>query len=127
MTDQHRAFNLALRVMTMVDCSAKSQFLDICELGPKPVVWRNDQSVHDFVSSTFHFGNNLNNEINNQLNAKRLQDAGLKFQGTDDLNNHLNLDRKNGVIQIYHHTTFLRTYLIATQDRVHQMSHPSAR
>lgn len=57
------------------------------------------------------------------LTAKKLKKrAGLKFRPTDDLRSHLKLDRKNGVVEIYHHTAFLKEHLRLTKDRPYNLS-----
>jgi hypothetical protein len=118
-TDQHRAFNLAVRVMTMISCSVESQ-----SLGSETVVWRNDKSLQEFMASTFPMREHPSlserdltfSDVKRLLTAKRLKEiAGLKLQGTDDLRNHLHLDQKTGVLQIYHHTSVLKEHLMATR------------
>jgi hypothetical protein len=51
--DQNRAFNLALGVLTMVNCSAATQPYESFEHGSQPVIWRSDESVQQFIRSTF--------------------------------------------------------------------------
>ena len=118
-TDQHRAFNLAVRVMTMINCSVESQ-----SLGSETVVWRNDKSLQEFMASTFPIREHPSlsardltfSDVKRLLTAKRLKEiAGLKLQGTDDLRNHLHLDQKTGILQIYHHTSVLKEHLMATR------------
>jgi hypothetical protein len=51
--DQNRAFNLAIRIMTTVCCSAKNQISSRFELGSEPVVWRGDEWFREFMGSIF--------------------------------------------------------------------------
>ena len=42
--------------------------------------------------------------------------AGITCRATDDLREHLKLDNKNGVLQIFHQTAFLKEHLRLTKD-----------
>jgi len=126
--DQNRAFNLAIRIMTTVCCSIENQVSGRFELGSEPVVWRGDKSLQEFTGSIFpvrdHPTLNGNDrsllEIKKQLTATRLKKvAFLRFWGTDDLKNHLRLDQTAGIVEIYHHTSILKEYLMATRDSDH--------
>ncbi|KIW26149.1 uncharacterized protein PV07_09269 [Cladophialophora immunda] len=125
-SDQDRAVSLAVRAMAMVKCSAEKQSLDFVELGTKSLQWRQEISLSQFVTEAFpetshpalsekdNTGSSL--EIKAQLTAQRLKKiAGLKFQPTSDLGEHLKLDQKLGVVHIFHHTAFLTEHLIASQ------------
>jgi hypothetical protein len=118
--DHEHAFEVAIGVMTMVDCSAKCRSWSQCELGLTPAVWHNDQSLEQFMELAIPRGKSPLLVVR-QLTAKRLQKAGIKFQGTNDLSNHLTLNRETGVLRIYHHTSFLKLHLKATRasDQVH--------
>lgn len=118
--DQHRAFNLALRVLLMVSCCVENQSGGLLESGREPCVWRSDQSVADFTTSTFPFrehpsldgGCESPIDIKSELSAIKLKRiAGLKIQGTTELRDHLRLDQKTGVLEIYHLTSVLREHL----------------
>jgi hypothetical protein len=125
LTDQNRAFNLAVRIMTMVNCSANHQQSDVLELGRQPVIWRNDMSMSQFLHEAFpktdHPSLTENDRAGNlpdikvPLAAKRLKKLGLRFQTTDDPRNHLKLDHRSGTVEIYHHTAYLKEHLIATR------------
>lgn len=124
--DQHRAFNLAVRVMLMINCCIDGQAGGRLELGVEPSVWRGDKSLVEFVSATFptrdHPTLNEKDEsypdIKFELTAKKLgKVAGLRFKGTDDLRNHLKLDQKTGVVEIYHHTSVLKEHLVASSQK----------
>jgi hypothetical protein len=124
--DQNRAFNLAVRIMTMVNCSIESQPSGLLEFASQPVPWRSDRSLTEFLTSTFPTRDHpsLNEtegsrspDIKSVLTAERLQNiAGLRFKATDDLKNHLKLNQNNGIVEIYHHTSVLKEHLIATKE-----------
>ncbi|KAI9857496.1 MAG: hypothetical protein M1813_008246 [Trichoglossum hirsutum] len=131
--DQERAFNLAVRVMAMVNCSVQPGSSGLLECGSRPIPWRSNVSLTQFMANAFPTTDHpsLNDtdpsgefpDIKAALTAKKLKKcAGLRFQPTDDLRNHLKLDRKQGVVEIYHHTAFLKEYLTATQSAPKGMS-----
>ncbi|KAH7020239.1 hypothetical protein EDB80DRAFT_601912 [Ilyonectria destructans] len=118
--DQHRAFNLAMRVLLMVSCCVENQSGGLLESGREPCVWRSDQSAADFTTSTFPFrehpsldgGCESPIDIKSELSAIKLKRiAGLKIQGTTELRDHLRLDQKTGILEIYHLTSVLREHL----------------
>jgi hypothetical protein len=69
---------------------------------------------HPNLNEGDHLGKSA--DIKSELRAKSLKKAAsLKFQPTDDLSNHLKLDQKRGIVEIYHHTAVLKEHLIANQ------------
>uniref|UniRef100_A0A8H7NKL8 Uncharacterized protein n=1 Tax=Bionectria ochroleuca TaxID=29856 RepID=A0A8H7NKL8_BIOOC len=107
-SDQHWAFNLAVQVMSMVKCSAENQPSGLLELGTQPIQWLYNESLAEFISRAFpqkdtgnlhiYDGSGEIRDIKSALSAKRLRKiAGLRFQGTDDLRNHLKMDVKKGL------------------------------
>lgn len=57
------------------------------------------------------------------LLAKKLKKhARLRFQPTDDLTSHLRLDKRTGILGLYHHTAFLKEHLRLTKDAPHNLS-----
>ena len=62
-------------------------------------------------------------DVKAALMARKLKKrAGLRFRPTDDLRSHLQLDRKSGSVDIYHHTAFLKEHLRLTKDAPKDMS-----
>ena len=62
-------------------------------------------------------------DIKDNLRATRLKKrAKLRFKPTNDLRNHLKLDRKRAVVEIFHHTAFLKEQLRLTKDEPENMS-----
>ncbi|KAF3076367.1 hypothetical protein CFAM422_001629 [Trichoderma lentiforme] len=125
-SDQHWAFNLAIQIMLMVKCSADNQPSGLLELGTQAIQWHFDEPLTEFISRAFPQKNTGNlhiyddsgeiKDIKSALSAKSLKKvAGLRFQGTDDLRNHLRMDVKRGVVEIYHYTSVLREHLAASQ------------
>jgi len=130
LSDQHRAFNLAVRVFAMVNCAIETQPGGLLESGVEPSLWRSNKSLADFFSTTFRIRDHpsLNDidetfpDIKLEVTAKQLRKvAGLKFKGTDNLHNHLKLDHKNGIVEFYHHTSVLKENLMASKEAVHEL------
>jgi hypothetical protein len=112
--------------MDMLNCPTENQSLDGLESGSGPTTWGNDKTHHEFIKEIFPVKghptlceNGGPSDIKRQLNATQLRKvAKIKFRGTDDLKSHLKLDLDTGVLQIFHHLTFLREYLLATRNDV---------
>lgn len=131
--DQHRAFNLAARVMSMVTCSTENQPSVLLELGTQPASWHSSESFSDFMSAAFP-QNNMGNlivkdesgkmkDIKSIITARHLKKtSGLKFQRTDDLRHHLKLDERSGVVEIFHLTSVLKENLAASQPTTDEKS-----
>jgi hypothetical protein len=126
LVDQHRAFNIAVKVMSMLTCSAENQLSGLLEHGTQPIPWPTDSSLIQFIFSIFPTSHHssLNEkdnsgksgDIKSALTARRLKKiAGLRFQATDNLRDHLKLDAKKGVVEIYHYTSVLKEHLLASR------------
>jgi hypothetical protein len=62
-------------------------------------------------------------QIRKDVRALRLlRIAKLSIEATDDVRNHLKIDRPRGVVQIFHHTSFLREQLRLTRFVPDQLS-----
>ncbi|KAJ0323122.1 hypothetical protein COL5a_008340 [Colletotrichum fioriniae] len=118
--DEKQAFSLALRAIMMVSCSCEGQ-----AGGSESSIWKNEQSARKLVLTMFPVRDHpdLNEpddslpDIMSALKATRLKKvAGVSFRGTDDLRNHLRLDPKTGIIELYHHTAFLKECLKASKE-----------
>ncbi|KAH8898847.1 hypothetical protein GQ53DRAFT_817076 [Thozetella sp. PMI_491] len=123
-SDQNRAFNLAARVITMVQPSAEYQSDGLLEAGMQPAMWRGDESFSNFVRSLFpkreHPALQPRSDVPasarvsvRSVTAKRLKTiAGLNIVPTDDLRRHLSLD-ESGTVSVYHFTSVLKEHLAA--------------
>lgn len=113
--DYEHAFEVAIGIMTMVDCSAKFRSWSRCEMSPTTdVFWRNDHSAKQFMESLFP-ARNPPPLVVQKLTAERLRKAGIKIRGTNDLADHFALDQESRVLLIFHHTSFLKRHLRATR------------
>jgi hypothetical protein len=118
--------------MFMVNCSAQRQIFGLLEYGMDKVEWRNDATFAKFMADIFlmtdHPGINNENagvsiDMKIALKARKLEKiAGLKFRATNDLRSHLKLDQKSGIVDIFHHTAFLKEHLRLTKDLPHDIS-----
>ncbi|KAJ5885185.1 hypothetical protein N7495_009695 [Penicillium taxi] len=132
--DQHRAFNTVVKVMTMLNCSAEQQasgVLDLgVELGTLPLPWHHNISFSDFTLRAFprtdvgdlnflDYAGKLR-DVKSSITARRLERlARLSFRGTDDIRNHLRLDTRAGIVEIYHYTSVLKEHLAAASNNDH--------
>jgi hypothetical protein len=126
LNEQERAIDLAVRIMAMVSCSAQQRSPDLLEQGAYQAGWRNDITFSQFITDIFpmtdHPGLSENDESTpldqrTVLTAKKLKKyAGLDFRPTDNLRNHLRLDRRRNVVEIFHYTAFLKEQLRLTKE-----------
>ena len=116
-SDQERAVNLAVRIMLMVKVSASRRSSALLEHGNHHIPWRNDVSFSQFINDAFPKTDHPSiAQIKESLRATKLRKrAGIKFEATDDLRNHLKLDRKAATVEIFHHTAFLKESLRRTK------------
>jgi hypothetical protein len=124
--DEQKIVDLAIEIMLMVDCSV-GHFSTIPTVGPYRALWQEDTSVVEFVTDMFPTTDHprFNDEdveqgrdIKQYILARKLKKhAGLKFLPTDDLRCHLKLDKSSGVVQIFHHTAFLKEHLRLTRNK----------
>lgn len=130
--DLERSMNLAVRAMTMINCSAQHQSLGLLEHGAFQIPWRDEVSFSRFIDDAFPITDHpgLNEvehtaavDMKRALMAKKMKKRiGVKFQRTDDLRRHLKLDRKKNTLEIYHHTAFLKEHLRLTKDKPRNLS-----
>jgi hypothetical protein len=142
--DEECAIDIAVKIMVMVNCSADLRSASGLQ---DRVRWPNDIPFSQFVSDLFPTPTDhprLNEDdmeilsrpkeddlekgvdkvdIKGALLAKKLKKhAGLNFQPTDDLRCHLRLNKKNGVLELYHHAAFLKEHLRLTKDEPENLS-----
>jgi hypothetical protein len=124
--DQERALNLAARVAMMINCSASRQSSVLLEHGSQQTRWHNDVTFSQFLRDVFpQTAHPSIEDIKDNLQATKLKKhARLNFQPTDDLRNHLRLNRKAAVVEIFHHTAFLKEQLRLTKDQPRNLSVP---
>lgn len=124
--DQDSAIDLAVKVITMINCSASSQSLSLLEHGAYQIPWRDDVGLDSFMENilplTDHPGLNdtetkMYMDIKPSLMARKLKKRiGMKFRPTNDLRSHLKIDRKTNTLEVFHHVAFLKEHLRLTKD-----------
>lgn len=108
----------------MVNCSTTIRSSRDLEFGSEAIPWDDDMSYARFIEYAFpkahgltfdnFYGPQKSRSVKLKLKATRLRRvARLRLEATDDLSNHLSLDQEQGVLQIYHHTAFLKESLDA--------------
>ncbi len=124
--DQDSAIDLAVKVMTMVNCSASAHSHGLLEHGAYQVPWRDDVGLDSFMENilplTDHPGLNdtetkMYMDIKPSLMARKLKKRiGMKVRPTNDLRSHLKIDRRTNTLEVFHHVAFLKEYLRLTKD-----------
>ena len=124
--DQNSAIDLAVKVMTMVNCSASGHSPTLLEHGSYQVPWRDDVSLDGFMGNilplTDHPGLNdtetkMYMDIKPSLMARKLKKRiGMKVRPTNDLRSHLKIDRRTNTLEVFHHVAFLKEHLRLTKD-----------
>lgn len=123
--DQSRSFDLALRILTMIECSPMGCPLVNWKPGFAPNPWYANDSARQYINKVFPRHPPFDPQrkygqvILDKLAATSLVSRSkIKLVGTHDLQKHLLLDTvgRNRTLYIYHHVSFLREYLAATKD-----------
>lgn len=124
-TDQSRALAVAIRVVFMVEIhipiSTSSSTSPLCGQ------WTDRTSVSSYLTSVFSRSQRGHeaiaplydlepgktwDEILPLMSARKLKKIGtLKLLPTDDLAEHLLLDKAKGVVKVFHHFAFLKEHL----------------
>jgi hypothetical protein len=129
-SDRDRAFNLAARIISMVQPSAGQQFEGLLEAGIQPAVWCDNTSFTGFLTSVFPkrqqpaLSCNPHAKVSpstllSSITSHRLKKvAGLDIIPTSDLREHLALDAKKGTVSVFHYTSVLKEHL-STQRQGH--------
>lgn len=106
--DQRKAFDLALQIMTTVECNPFS-------LTGQPHIWKGRESLRTAMAKFFSVSGSISlhdNRIRDTLRASRLKYLyAITVEGTEYLNEHLHLDTDTMTLKVYHLTAFLKEYL----------------
>lgn len=124
-TDQSRALALAIQVVFMVEIHVPISVSS--SASPLFGQWRNRSSVLDYLMSVFSQRQRdheaiapthdlepgkMWEQILPLMSARKLKKIGsLKLLPTNDLAEHLALDRAKGVVKVFHHLAFLKEHL----------------
>jgi hypothetical protein len=117
---------LAVKLMMMIDCSCLNYNLDRLEQGDSRLDWKDNIPFSRFIQESFpvtthtvlsfpdqaHYA-----AMKSDLRATKLQKhLSLRLRPTNDLRDHLKMDRANRVLKIFHHAGFLKRQLLLTKD-----------
>lgn len=125
--DQEHALDLAVRTTMMINPSASQETVSLMEDGTQQSYWHDDATFSEFLNNAFPKNAHSSiRGIEENLRAVKLKkQARLNFQPMDDLKNHLRLDRKAAIVEIFHHTAFLKEHLRFTKDQPRGLSVPN--
>ncbi|KAM5386947.1 hypothetical protein ACJZ2D_000240 [Fusarium nematophilum] len=133
--DEIDALALGVKALLMIDPSALHHSSDRLEKGTFRVHWQSDMPFSKYVQDLFPPGNHnilsYNNselfaDVKRELRAVNLKKRlGITMRATSDIRNHLQLDRRNNVLEVYHYASFLKEQLRVTKD-VGDCSSPSS-
>lgn len=128
---QELALNTLMEVSFLINCAGQPQSLASLELGHYATPWSGNMTMSAFVDTSFRAiysstseqkGGNMH-EYEGQVTASMIQkQAGLTIQPTDNLRNHLRLDRRNNVLQVFHHAGYLKQQLRLSKGMAGDMS-----
>jgi hypothetical protein len=125
--DLQSAVALAVRVLTMINCSALHHSSDRLEKGTCRLDWKQDVAFTKYLQDLFPTcddpifsrpGNDAFAERKFQLRATNIcNHLGVALCRTSDIRDHLRLNRKQDqdTLEIYHHTAFLKEQLKLTK------------
>ncbi len=123
--DVESAVTLTVKIFTTIDCSALHQSSDRLEMGFPKIQWKDEVAFSKYIEDLFPsqkhpiFSSTENDiffEAKSQLRATKLKKhLGITIQATHDVRNHLRFDRRHNILEIFHHTAFLKEQLRATK------------
>lgn len=131
-----RAVSLIVKVILMLEPSPiHLEASDRVEKGSFKTGWRSDIPFSQYVQGVFpvrnhpvlsHTDNGRFSDMRWNLRAVKLKELGVIFRPTDDIQNHLRFNRKENILEVFHHTAFLKEQLRATKTGGPHFSDPSA-
>jgi hypothetical protein len=123
--DLLNASTLVVKLLTMIDSSALHRSSDRLETGYSRTHWKDDVPFSKYLEDLFPSENHpvlsypdsdMLIEMKSELRGTKLKKhLGIAFRPTQDIRNHLRLDRRLNVLEIYHHTAFLKEQMRLTR------------
>jgi len=123
--DMQSATTLVVKLLLMVDCSALHQSFDRLERGGYRIHWKDDVAFAKYLQDLFPTENHSvfsypdkdnHDDVKSEMRARKLKKhLGIAFLATSDIRNHLRFNRKHNVVEIFHHTAFLKEHLRLTK------------
>ncbi|KAK3356635.1 hypothetical protein B0T25DRAFT_537103 [Lasiosphaeria hispida] len=125
--DLFKATDLAAKILTMVNCSTSYLSSDRLEKGNSRMHWKDGIAFDTYLRGLFPTeehpvfsypdGEAFADAKGELLGRKLKKHLNLTFRPTHDIRNHLRLDRRDNVLEIYHYTSFVKEHLrLSKQD-----------
>jgi hypothetical protein len=122
--DKDDAIRTIVRVGFMLDCLLKDKYSEGFEVGGyTPAKWESNEPFDSFVQRAVK-KNSKNDRILNvkeykkELKAWKLKRRHkLEFRPTDNIMEHLLYDPETRVVQVFHHTSYLKAHLARSADQ----------
>ncbi|KAL4935036.1 hypothetical protein BDV06DRAFT_207795 [Aspergillus oleicola] len=123
--DKNDAVTSIVRVVFMLDCSLKDKFSDSFEIGGySPARWESSEPFITYVKraipdcQTQHDKGFDAFKHRKTLKAWKLKKRyGLQFRPTDNIAEHLLYDPSTRIVQVFHHTAYLKAHLKQSKDK----------
>jgi hypothetical protein len=119
--DLFKATDLAAKILTMVDCSTSYLSSGRLEKGNARMHWKDDAAFSTYLRGLFPIeehpvfsypdGEAFADAKGELLGRKLKKHLNLTFRPTHDIRNHLRLDRRDNLLEIYHYTSFIKEHL----------------
>lgn len=123
--DLRKAVALVVKVLLMAECAAPHRSSDRLEKASFRIYWKDEVAFSKYIQDIFPVENHhvlsygdsdLLIDMKSELKAVKLKKRlRLSFRATHDIRNHLYFDRRAHVLEIFHHTAFLKEQLRATK------------
>jgi hypothetical protein len=124
--DFSNAVALIVKVFVMIESGVLHHSSNRLEKGSFRIHWKDDVAFSQYLQHLFptenhavlsHADNELFLTMKSALRANKLKKRlRVSFRATHDVRNHLAFDRQANVIDVYHHTAFIKEQLRTTRD-----------
>ncbi|KAK1975140.1 hypothetical protein LZ30DRAFT_606312 [Colletotrichum cereale] len=122
----HDSIDLAIRIALMTDSSAIDYSTNRLEKGIHRTEWKRGEPLSKFIERMFasephsvlSYPEHLSHsDFKYELKAAKLKRRlGIFIRPTDDIRNHLKLDRKTMTLEVFHYTGFIKENLRRTKE-----------
>lgn len=116
--DRNQTFDIAASLVYLMDLGVLHDAANISSASFPLISWRDDVSGETFLDEALPCqltSSSLRATMPDLRATKLKKHAKLKFMATNDIRSHLQLDKKQKTVWIFHHSTALRLLLSATE------------
>ena len=124
--EKEHVAKIAIEVAFAVNCVFKDYCAELfMNSSSHHVKWQGDDSFLYFIEDAFRSGSRVHEHKHNYVEMmkhkrslkawKLIKRYGIKIKNTDNLLEHLHLDRKTMTLQVFHQVAFLRAHLAKTR------------